>query len=104
MEDPPIQGELFALVWQPVQRRFRLHANDVIRIDGRLCRVLRVNECAAVVVMNRPRRKFSTRFDKPVSFQPPPVLFRISADSETEILNRKSAGPAKRSRREQKIA
>ena len=59
---------------------FRLRANDIIRIDGRLCRVLRVNYSAAVVLMNRPRRKFTTRFDKPVSFQPSPSTFRISAE------------------------
>ena len=104
MEDPLTQGELFAIVWEPFQYRFRLRANDVIRIEGRLCRVVRVNECAAVVVMNRPRRKFSTRFDKPVSFQPLPVMFRISSDSEIEILNRKTAGPAKRSRRQRASA
>ena len=91
MENP--QGELFALIWHPPRQPFRLRPNDLIRIDGRLGLVLRVNECAAVVVMNRPIREFKTRFDKPVRFQPPPVLFRISPESETEILNR---GPKKR--------
>jgi hypothetical protein len=88
MENP--QGELFALIWQPPRQSFRLRANDLIRIDGRLGLVLGVNECAAVVVMNRPIREFKTRFDKPVRFQPPPVTFRISPESETEILNPKS--------------
>jgi hypothetical protein len=48
-----------------------------------------VNECAAVIIMNRPVRVFQTRFDKPVRFQPPPALFRISPQSEVEILNPK---------------
>ncbi len=51
--------------------------------------VIRVNECAAVVIMNRPVRDFKTRFDKPVCFQPPPALFRISPQAEVPILNRK---------------
>jgi hypothetical protein len=84
------QGELFGLV---LQRRhpFRLRANDVIRIDGKLCRIIRVNECAAVVLMNRGMREFSTRFDKRVRIQPSPVTFRISVNTETEILNRKTS-------------
>ena len=83
------QVELFGLL---LQRRypFRLRANDVIRVDGRLARIIRVTECAAVVLVNRPARAFKTRFDKPVCFQPSAVTFRISADSETEILNRKA--------------
>jgi DNA primase len=64
---------------------------DVIQCSGRLCRVIRVNECAAVVIMNRPVRDFKTRFDKPVRFQPPPALFRISPHSVVPILNRKLA-------------
>ena len=50
---------------------------------------MRVNECAAVVMMNRPTREFKTRFDKPVRFTPPPATFRISPDSAVEILNLK---------------
>lgn len=83
------QAELFGLILQRRQP-FRLRANDVIRVDGRLGRIIRVTECAAVVLMNRPIRVFKTRFDKPVRFRPPPVIFRISANSETEIFNRKS--------------
>ena len=86
----PAQTELFALIWLPNQSPFRLRANDVIRFDGRLCRVVRVNESAAVVIMNRPVRNFKTRFDQPVRFQPAPALFRISPNSESEILNRKA--------------
>lgn len=88
MKTPPEQAELFGLIWRTAEHPFRLRANDVIRIDGKLCRVMRVSECAAVVMMNRRRREFTTRFDKRVSFQAPPVLVRISPNAETEILNR----------------
>ena len=90
------QVELFGLVWWPQEHPFRLRANDVVRINGRLGRVIRVNECAAVILMNRPMRQFTTRFDKPVRFQPPPFVFRISPDSEIEIVNRKNGKPTKR--------
>ena len=83
------QTEFVGIIWQPLQLPFRLHAGDVIRYDNRLCRVMRVNECAAVVMMNRPTREFKTRFDKPVRFTPPPATFRISPDSAVEILNLK---------------
>jgi hypothetical protein len=85
----PAQAEFVGIFWQLVAHPFRLHAGDVIRFDGRLCRVLGVNECAAVVLMNRPVREFKTRFDKPVRFTPPPATFRISPQSEVEILNPK---------------
>jgi hypothetical protein len=85
----PAQAEFIGIILQPLQHPFRLHAGDVIRLDGRLGRVVRVNECAAVIIMNRPVRDFKTRFDKPVRFQPPPALFRISPQSEVEILNPK---------------
>lgn len=86
----PNQIEL-GIIWQTLNSPFRLHAGDVIRFNGRLCRVIRVNDCAAVVIMNRPVREFKTRFDKPVRFQPPPALFRISPQSEVPILNRRKA-------------
>lgn len=79
----------FGIIWQLSSYPFRLRAGDVIRFNGRLCRVIRVNDCAAVVIMNRSVRDIKTRFDKPVRFQPPPALFRISPQSECEILNRK---------------
>jgi len=85
----PNQAE-FGILWQLARHPFRLRAGDVIRFDNRLCRVVRVTECAAVVIMNRPVRDFKTRFDKPVRFQPPPALFRISPNAEAEILNRKT--------------
>jgi hypothetical protein len=83
------QAELFGLIWWPEEYRFRLKANDVIRINGRLCRVIRVTECSAVVLMYRPVRDFTTRFDRRVRFIPSPVTFRISPNSDVEILNRR---------------
>ena len=86
----PNQTE-FGLIWQIAEYPFKLRAGDVFRFNDRLCRVIRVNECAAVVTMNRPVRDFKTRFDKPVRFQPPPKIFRISPYSETTVFNRKPA-------------
>ena len=92
------QAELFGVIFrQPYP--FRLRANDVIRIDGRLARIIRVTESAAVVVMNRPAREFMTRFDKRVRLQPSPIIFRISANSEAEIVNNKSPKKRKIERR-----
>ena len=86
----PNQTE-FGIIWQPHEFPFRLRAGDVLRLaDGKLCRVLRVNYSSAVVIINRPVRDFKTRFDKPVRFQPPPLRFYISPNSESEILNRKA--------------
>src|SRR6266571_1467329 len=98
MEYTTEQAE-FGLIWRPFRHPFRLRANDVIRIDGMLALVIRVNECAAVVLMNGQTREFTTRFDKHVRFRTPPVLVRISANSETEILNRKTRQHQKRKRR-----
>lgn len=81
----------FGIIWRAHEHPFRLRAGDVLRLaDGKLCRVLRVNYCSAVVIMNRPVRDFKTRFDKPVRFQPPPIQFYISPESESEILNRRA--------------
>jgi len=85
----PSQTELVGIIWQSLQHPFRLRAGDVFRFNGRLCRVVRVNESEAVVIMNRPVRVFKTRFDKSVQFQPPPARFYISSNSEVEILNPK---------------
>ena len=93
-----LQAELFGVIFrQPYP--FRLRANDVIRIGGRLGRVIRVTECAAVVVMNRPAREFVTRFDKRVRLQPSPVIFRIAANSDVEIVKNKSPKKRKTERR-----
>lgn len=79
----------FGIIWQTLSYPFRLRAGDVFLYNQRLCRVVRVSECAAVVVMRRPARVFKTRFDKPVRFQPGPEMFHISPQSEVTILNRK---------------
>ena len=67
---------------------FRLRAGDLIRYAGQPCRVLRVNDCAAVVAVTKPTRSFTTLFGKHVTIQPSPALARISPNSETQILNR----------------
>ena len=84
----PNQTE-FGIIWQLAEYPFRLRAGDVIRYNDRLCRIVRVNESCAVVIMNRPVREFKTRFDKPVCFQPSPARFYISPNSEVPILIRK---------------
>ena len=85
----PNQTELFGIVWFPPEHPFRLRVNDLLRVDGRMARVVRVTECAAVLLVNQPVRQFKTRFDKPVRFQPPPKIVRISANAASEILYRK---------------
>ena len=98
MSDPPVQGELFAIFWQRREHLFRLRVNDLVRVNGRLGRVIRVTECAAVLLVNQPKRVFKTRFDKPVNFQPPPAITRIAANAEVEILNRPAKPPRKQKR------
>ena len=94
------QGELFATK-PPFRYPFRLRVNDCVWIDERVGRVIRVTEAAAVVLVNRPTKEFTTRFDKHVRFQPPPAIVRIAANSEIEILNRR-VGRAKRARRRER--
>lgn len=83
------QAELVGLIWKPFRHPFRLRAGDVIKLNDRLCRVVRVNECAAVVIMNQPVKKFTTIFDKQVQFRPRPATIRICVNSEVPILNRR---------------
>lgn len=86
----PNQAEFVGIVWLTADTHpHRLRSGDVIRFDNRLCRVVRVSDCSAVVLMNQPPRQFETRFRGPVKFTPPPKMFRISPNSEGEILNRK---------------
>jgi hypothetical protein len=84
----PNQSE-FGIIWRLPEYPFKLRAGDVIRFNERLCRVIRVSECAAVIIMNQPVRAFKTRFDKLVRFEQPPKLSRISPHSELPILNRR---------------
>jgi len=67
---------------------FRLRTGDVIRYEGKACRVVRVNDCAAVVAVTKPPREFTTLFGVRVRIQPKPGLVRISPQSEVPILNR----------------
>ena len=67
---------------------FRLRPGDVIRYDGKPCRVVRVTDCAAVVAVTKPARTFTTLAGKTVTLQPSPALVRISPNSDIEILNR----------------
>ena len=80
----------FGIIWELSAYPFTLRAGDVFKFNERLCRVVRVNYSAAVVIMSRPVREFKTRFDKPVKFQPPPHRFYISPNSEVSVLNRKA--------------
>ena len=72
----------------PCGSHFRLRPGDVIRLDGKPCPVVRVNDCAAVVAVARPARTFTTLLGKRVRIQPKPALVRISPNAELEILNR----------------
>ncbi len=77
-------------IWKPPLRYpFKLRVNDYVRIEGKLGRVIRVTESAAVVLVNQPPREFTTLFDKRVRFRPSPKTIRIAANSEIEILNRR---------------
>ena len=67
---------------------FRLRAGDLVVLDGQPCRVIRVSESSAVVVVNKPPREFTTRFDVRVRIQPKPAFVRISPNSEIPILKR----------------
>jgi len=90
-------------VWSlAVRHPFRLRVNDYVLIEGRLGRVIRVTESAAVVLVNRPPRQFTTRFDRPVWFRQPPIIVRISANAEIDILNRKTCRPKRGSKRERR--
>lgn len=71
----------------------RLTAGDVILFDGRQCRVVRVNDCAAVISVPMPARTIRPRFDAAVTIQPAPRLLRISANAETPILAHGDATP-----------
>ena len=67
---------------------FRLQPGDIIKWDGEPCRVVRVNESAAVIAIRKPVREFQTLAGKNVKFQPSPKHVWISPNSEVEILNR----------------
>jgi hypothetical protein len=66
----------------------RLRAGYTIEYQGQPCRILRVNDCSALVEVRREARAFTTRFGVQVRLQPKPALVRISPQSEIPILNR----------------
>ena len=67
---------------------FTLRAGDLVEYAGQPCRVLRVNDCDAVLVVVQKPRTITPRFGKPVTIQPAPKLAHISPESEIPILNR----------------
>ena len=67
---------------------FTLRAGDVVAYAGQSCRVVRVNDCAAVIAVAQKPRTITPRFGKPVTIQPAPKHAWISAQSEIPILNR----------------
>jgi len=66
MSGNPVQDGLLPLGFKPCQHPFRLRVNDCVRLDGKLGRVIRVTESAAVVLVQQAHREFTTRFDKHV--------------------------------------
>ena len=60
----------------------------MVEYAGQPCRVLRVNDCSAVLVVTQKPRTITPRFGSPVTIQPRPKLERISPQSEIPILNR----------------
>ena len=67
---------------------YTLRAGDVVEYAGQPCKVLRVNDCAAVVAVIQKPRTIKPRFGKPVTIQPSPKHAWISPNSEIPILNR----------------
>jgi hypothetical protein len=65
-----------------------LKAGNVIQLGGKICEVIRVTDCAAVIAVPQELRTFTPRFGKPVTIIPKPKLVRISPNSELPILNR----------------
>jgi len=57
----------------PLRHPFRLRVNDWVRLDGRIGRVVRVTEAAAVVLVKRPVREFTTSARHPPLSGSPPI-------------------------------
>ena len=89
------QGSLLSARRAPLKLAspYRLRAGDVIRFENQPCQVLRVGDCAAVIMVAKPPREFITLFGKCVRIQPKPALVRISSNSECPILTRGGAMP-----------
>jgi hypothetical protein len=71
---------------------YRLRAGDIVYFNRRICPVLRVNDCAAVLEVARAAREFTTIFGKEVRLKPKPQLVRIASNSEIPILRRARKG------------
>jgi hypothetical protein len=71
---------------------YRLRAGDVVFYKNRICPVLRVNDCCAVIEMTQGIREFTTLFGKLVRIKPKPKLVRIASSSEIPILKRQGKG------------
>lgn len=89
------QGSLLARLRAPLKfaSPYRLRAGDVIQFENQPCTVLRVGDCAAVIMVAKPPREFTTLFGKCVRIQPKPALVRISSNSECPILSRGGVMP-----------
>ena len=77
-----------------VSSQFRLRTGDFVYLNKRICPVLRVNDCAAIVEIAQPSREFTTIFGKQVRLKPKPRLVRISANADIPILKRAKKGGA----------
>ena len=73
-----------------MKNSYTLRPGDLVEYAGQPCRVVRVNESAAVVAVIQKPRTFTPRFGKPVTIQPKPKLERISPQSEIPILDRQT--------------
>jgi len=67
---------------------YTLRAGDVVEYAGQPCRIIRVNDCAALVAVIQKPRTITPRFGKPVTIQPRPKVERISPNSQIPILKR----------------
>jgi hypothetical protein len=59
------QAELFGLARCQPEYPYRLRVHDLIRFDHRLGLVIRVIYSSAHVLLNRPPRRFVSRFESP---------------------------------------
>ena len=89
------QGSLPAARRAPLKLAspYRLRSGDVIHFENQPCTVLRVGDCAAVIMVAKPLREFTTLFGKCVRIQPKPALVRISSNSQCPILKRGGGTP-----------
>ena len=74
--------------------QFRLREGDFVYLNERICPVVRVNDCAAIIEITQPAREFTTIFGKHVRLKPKPRLIRISSNAEIPILKRTRIGGA----------